>query len=281
MKTQLTIFALPKPFRGHIEVIQRNAMQSWTQLDPAPEILLFGDESGTAEIAQEFGLRHIPQIRRNEFGTPLVSDLFQQAQSAARHDTLCYVNSDIILLADFPQAVERTAGFREKFLMVGRRLDLDLAEPLLFDGNGWEGSLRSRALGQGRMNIARSIDYFVFPRSLYPPLPEMALGRFWWDNWLIWKARAVGAAVVDALGGGAGHPPEPRPLALQRRARRHAGGRRSPPQLPARLRDQSRRLRQRSLLALLLYHRRCHPRAHGRWHQAHPSPRVEDGESEL
>jgi len=48
------------------------------------------------------------------------------------------------------------------------------------------------------MNIARSIDYFVFPRSLYPPLPEMALGRFWWDNWLIWKARAVGAAVVDA-----------------------------------------------------------------------------------
>ncbi len=48
------------------------------------------------------------------------------------------------------------------------------------------------------MNIARSIDYFVFPRKLYAPLPEMALGRFWWDNWLIWKAHTVGAAVVDA-----------------------------------------------------------------------------------
>jgi len=108
------------------------------------------------------------------------------------------VNSDIILLADFPQAVERVARFRDKFLMVGRRLDLDLAEPLLFNANGWEASLRSRAVRQGRMNIARSIDYFVFPRSLYPPLPEMALGRFWWDNWLIWKAHAVGAAVVDA-----------------------------------------------------------------------------------
>ena len=196
--TPLTIFALPKPFLGHIEVIQRNAIQSWTELKPTPEILLFGDEAGTAKIAREFGLRHIADVRRNEFGTPLVSDLFQQAQSAAAHDALCYVNSDIILLADFPQAVERITGFRDKFLMVGRRLDLDLAEPLLFDGNGWEASLRSRALAQGRMNIARSIDYFVFPRSLYPPLPAMALGRFWWDNWLIWKARAMGAAVVDA-----------------------------------------------------------------------------------
>lgn len=194
----LTLFALPKSFRGHIDVIQRNAIRSWIELRPQPEILLFGDDEGTAEIAQEFGLRHIPNIRRNEFGTPLVSDLFQQAQSAASHDTLCYVNSDIILLADFPQAVERVARFRDKFLMVGRRLDLDLAEPIPFDANGWEASLRSRALSQGTMNIARSIDYFVFPRSLYPPLPAMAIGRFWWDNWLIWKAHALGAAVVDA-----------------------------------------------------------------------------------
>ncbi|MFI5088824.1 MAG: hypothetical protein ACHP7P_02040 [Terriglobales bacterium] len=194
----LTLFGLPKPFRGHIETIQRNAIRSWTELKPAPEILLFGDDEGTAEIAQEFGLRHIPNVRRNEFGTPLMGDLFRQAQSVAAHDTLCYVNSDIILLADFPQAVERIARFRDKFLMVGRRLDLDLAEPLRFDADGWEASLRSRALSQGTMNIARSIDYFVFPRNLYPSLPEMALGRFWWDNWLIWKAHAVGAVVVDA-----------------------------------------------------------------------------------
>jgi hypothetical protein len=194
----LTLFALPKAFRGHIETIQRNAIRSWTQLDPAPEILLFGDDAGTAEIAEEFGLRHIPGIGRNEFGTPLVSDLFHQAQSAATHETLCYVNSDIILLADFLPAVERILRFRERFLMVGRRLDLDLAEPLTFDANGWEASLRRRAVAQGKMNIARSIDYFVFPRTLYPPLPEMALGRFWWDNWLIWKAHNLGAAVVDA-----------------------------------------------------------------------------------
>jgi len=194
----LTLFALPKAFRGHIATIQRNAICSWTQLSPMPEILLFGNDAGTAEIAQELGLRHIASVRRNEFGTPLVSDLFQQAQSAAMHETLCYVNSDIILLADFLPAVERIVRFREKSLTVGRRLDLDLAEPLTFDANGWELSLCRRALADGKMNVARSIDYFVFPRELYPPLPELALGRFWWDNWLVWKAHSIGAAVVDA-----------------------------------------------------------------------------------
>ena len=31
----LTIFAVPKPFEGHIDVIQRNAIRSWQRLRPA------------------------------------------------------------------------------------------------------------------------------------------------------------------------------------------------------------------------------------------------------
>ncbi len=193
----LTIFALPKAFRGHIGVIQRNAILSWTHLRPTPEIILLGDDEGAAEIAHELGLRYIANIARNEFGTPLVSDLFQQAQAAAPHDMLCYVNSDIILLDDFTRAVQQVASSRDRFLMVGRRLDLDVRDAVAFE-SGWESSLRSTALRDGRMNVARSIDYFVFPRTLYPALPPMAIGRFWWDNWLIWKAYQLQAAVVDA-----------------------------------------------------------------------------------
>src|SRR5579862_4415619 len=97
----LAIFAVPKPFRGHIATIQRNAIAQWTRLSPRPEILLFGNEEGTAAIAQEFSLRHIPEIKCNQYGTPLVSDLFEKAQTIASHDTLCYVNADIMLLGDF------------------------------------------------------------------------------------------------------------------------------------------------------------------------------------
>ena len=66
----LTLFAIPKNFRGHIATIQRNAIASWTRLIPRPEIFLFGGEEGTAEIAHELGLRHFPEVARNEFGTP-------------------------------------------------------------------------------------------------------------------------------------------------------------------------------------------------------------------
>jgi hypothetical protein len=29
-------------------------------------------------------------------------------------------------------------------------------------------------------------------------MPPLAIGRFWWDNWLLWKARSLGAPVLDA-----------------------------------------------------------------------------------
>jgi len=38
-----------------LPTIQRNAIASWTRLDPRPEIFLFGEEEGTRELAGEIG----------------------------------------------------------------------------------------------------------------------------------------------------------------------------------------------------------------------------------
>src|SRR5207244_10609033 len=101
----LTIFSTLKPFKGHIGIIQRNAIASWALLHPRPEIILFGNEEGTAEAAMDIGALHVSQVARNEFGTPLLNDLFQKAEQLASHQTLCYVNADILLLDDFSEAV--------------------------------------------------------------------------------------------------------------------------------------------------------------------------------
>jgi hypothetical protein len=193
----LTIFATPKKFEGHIGVIQRNAIESWTRMRPKPEIILFGTDAGTAEIAAEFGLRHVPTVKCNEWGTPLVSDLFEQAEHLGQTKVLAYVNSDIILFDDFAHAIGRVAAAGHNFLMVGRRTDVDVKEPVDFRSD-WAPALREHAHRDGVLQIARSIDYFAFSRGLYPAMPPLAIGRFWWDNWLLWKARAVGATVVDA-----------------------------------------------------------------------------------
>ena len=194
----LTIFATPKKFEGHIGVIQRNAIVSWTHMNPKPEVILFGTEPGTAEIAAEFGLRHVASVKCNEWGTPLVSDLFARAEALGSGAVVCYVNADILLFDDFAQAVLRVMAWSGSFLMVGRRTDLDVKDAIEFHGDEWATQVRRRAGREGKLQIARSIDYFAFSRGLYPAMPPLAIGRFWWDNWLLWKARSLGAKVVDA-----------------------------------------------------------------------------------
>ena len=76
----ITIFSIPKAFEGHIGIIQRNAIISWLKLKNHPEIILFGNESGTEEICKEFNLKFIPDVKVNEYGTPLCNDMFKRAQ---------------------------------------------------------------------------------------------------------------------------------------------------------------------------------------------------------
>ena len=194
----LTLFSTPKPFLGHSAVIQRNALASWKRLHPDVEIILFGDEEGTADIAREFGLRHEPHVERNEFGTKRIDFIFRKAQDIARHDFLCYVNCDIVLLSDFVRAFGRVRSLHNKFLMIGRRWDTDISDPLDFSASAWEQQLASFVRVKGVQQPAYSVDYFAFPRGLYVQMPPLVIGRIWWDHWLVWKAGREGVAIVDA-----------------------------------------------------------------------------------
>jgi len=193
----LTIFATPKPFRGRIAVIQRNAIRSWTLLRPACEIILMGNDEGTAEIAAEFGLRYVPDVARNTFGTPLVSDLFKQAQQLSVNNLFCYVNSDIILMSDFIQAIQRVVDQKSRFLLVGHRWNLDVKEVLEFKPD-WEEKLRSQVKKFATLAGMSAIDFFVFPRGLLGEIPPFAIGRPAWDNWMLYRARTQSVPLIDA-----------------------------------------------------------------------------------
>lgn len=194
----ITLFTTAKPFRGHIGIIQRNAIRSWTLLRPACEIILFGDDEGTAETAVEFGVRQVPDVAQNEYGTPLLDDLFGKASCLAAHALLCYVNADIVLMSDFIQAVERIAHREGAFLMVGQRWDVDLARPWDFGRPDWETRMREHVRNRGRLHRPTGIDYFVFRRGLWGEIPPFAIGRSSWDNWLLYQARSRRALSIDA-----------------------------------------------------------------------------------
>ncbi len=193
----LTIFSAPKPFTDpHINIIQRNAIGSWTHLGPEVEVFLVGDEPGMAEAARDWGVPCLPQVERNELGTPLVSSIFALARQAAGSPLLAYVNADMLFLPDFVQAARDTARQAERFLIIGQRWDLDQRTPLDFSP-GWEERLRAGAGQRARLHLPAGSDYFIFPRALFAEMPDFAIGRAGWDNWMIYHARQQGWPVVD------------------------------------------------------------------------------------
>jgi hypothetical protein len=194
----LTLFTTPKPFAGHIAVIQRNALQCWKCLYPDVEVILFGNEEGAAAACRELGIRHMPEVKKNTYGTNYLASIFDQAQEIASHGILCYVNCDILLMSDFRRAVEAVSGIRKDFLLAGRRWDVDIQVPLDFQRKGWEEAVRYLALQSNRQRPAQWIDYFVFSKGLYyRKIPDFVIGRTSWDNWLIWFALSSRVPVVD------------------------------------------------------------------------------------
>lgn len=194
----LTIFSTPKPFHGHIGVIQRNALESWKRIDPDVEIILFGNEEGATEAAQSLCIRHAPDVERNEHGTKYLTSIFDQAQRMARHSIVCYINCDIVLTSDFRQALTQVSPRFPRFLMAGRRWDTRVTEPIDFADVQWASLLCDEARAANQQRPPNWIDYFAFSNGLFlGNTPPFVIGRPGWDNWLLWKARASGAAVVD------------------------------------------------------------------------------------
>jgi len=197
-KRMLTLFTTAKPFRGDDLTRQRNALHSWTLLHPDCEVILFGDVPGGREVAAELGIRHVPDVLRSEYGSVRLDDMFARAQEMARHNLLCYANCDIIFLDSFAREVAAAADCSKTFLMIGQRWDTPIEGPINFAEPSWQMHLREEALRAGKMHSQAAVDYFVFSRGLYSQMPPFVIGRVYWDHWLVWRARSMGAPVVDA-----------------------------------------------------------------------------------
>jgi len=194
----LTIFSTPKPFEGHIGIIQRNAIQSWLRLSSEIQVILIGDEPGAAEVAHQFGILHVKEVERGKGGAKYLSSIFREAERHAHHEIVCYVNCDVMLMSDFLRAAQQVSSWRKNFLMVGRRWDIDITEAGDFASPDWENRLRTDVLARGTRLTQHAIDYFVFPRGMYREIPPLVIGRYWLDHWLLWRARSISVPVVDA-----------------------------------------------------------------------------------
>src|SRR5690348_3536359 len=168
----ITIFSAPKPFRGHIGIIQDKAIRSWTRLRPTPKIILFGPEAATADVA---GAEVVTDVATNTSGTPLLPDIFRRAEAMAISDVMAFMNADILLSQRVLDAIGIAARWSDRFLLVAQRIDVDVREPFDFDGisdRRWVDLVAS-----GKLHPAGGIDLFAYRRGEFPSMPPFAIGR--------------------------------------------------------------------------------------------------------
>lgn len=178
MSNLLTIFTCPKPFTGEFDRIQNLAIESWYSI--GAEVVLVEDAD------------------TNEYGTPLLSDIFAKGEARSETEVVAYVNTDIILFQEFNQAWTRCAEEFPHFLMSGQRFDLMYPLAAIDNSRHTAQELRQHPDDFGHWLGPHGADYFVYRKGDLGTIPPFAVGRFRTDNWLLWRALSRGLAFVDA-----------------------------------------------------------------------------------
>ena len=193
----LTLFTAPKAFTNpHIKIIQRNMLGNWSVLGDEVEVVVIGDDPGIAENCQAFGVQHLPSVRCNDNGTPLLSSIFELARGVNDSPFLAYANADILFHPELLPILRQLKQKKNRFLAVGQRWDLDVKTPIDYS-EGWEQQLRKWVEKEGSLHEQSGSDYFIYPRSCFRQIPDFAVGRAGWDNWMVYWARRQGWPVID------------------------------------------------------------------------------------
>ncbi|MAT10608.1 MAG: hypothetical protein CMM02_06330 [Rhodopirellula sp.] len=190
----VTFFSIPKKFEGLYETIQTNAILSWIESVPNCEIILFIDDSekGKLKFNQE-NVIIVDDNKTNNYGTPLLSYIWTKAYELSSNNHLCFINSDIIIFPEFNRILNIGIS---SYLIAGRRWDLDFKELVKFESN-WDNNLIKKAKSEGLLHQETGVDYFLFTKNSMPKMPNFAIGRGWWDNWLLYNFGKRGIPVID------------------------------------------------------------------------------------
>lgn len=193
----ITIFSIPRAFEGHIDLVQRNALTSWSILKNSPQIILLGNEIGTSEICKEYGIDFIPDVKLSSYGTPFVKDVFDKARVAARYDTIAFINADIILTNTFINAIVQAKKEFTNFLLIGQRYDIDIKERMDFESSSWEQDFINKIKLEGKLHAPCGLDYHVFKKDYCFDILPFVIGRSAYDCWITAQFIKKGNIVID------------------------------------------------------------------------------------
>lgn len=188
---EISVVMTPKAFVGADRTLQRVAIESWHRA--GAEVLLFGDDRGTAEVCEDVGCVHVPDVTRSSSGRPMLDEVMLRGQERATNDIVVFVNADIAVVGDVRGALVNIAARMPSFLAVAPRREVTVP------GDDAQVMLTVSDLGdlRGVTGPASAIDFFAFPRGQLTTFPPFVVGRPGWDNWMIYHHRERRIPIVE------------------------------------------------------------------------------------
>ncbi len=198
----ITLYTTCRAFDDQFNVIQRNALYSWSLLSPKPEVLVFGMDHGTKEICKELDYQYITNIEYSSYGTPMLNSMMEQAERVASFPQLLLISSDIVLFQSVMTAAKACAE-RELCGTVRKQTQSNIQE--LDFSEGWE-----KLVIDGTIPASVTTgDFFLYPKNFWPKIPPFIIGRGACDSWLYYAANkkkvlldlSEAVAIVDYVHG--------------------------------------------------------------------------------
>ena len=193
----ISFLSSPKPFIGIVGENQRRAISNWMSSVPEAEVIIYGDAPGTAEVCQELGAIHIPQISCSSSGVPYYDAIAAHAAEFGRYDLQVYCNCDILFANETLIKTISNVNF-DSFLLIGQRIDLNEGIVPNTKGDMWLSELtKLQSDNMACVSLPHAKDYFIFKRGFWNKLKPLVIGRGGYDDALVAYALRKQIPVVD------------------------------------------------------------------------------------
>jgi hypothetical protein len=190
----MTFITTCKPFEGHFNIIQLNAIRSWLRFCPPCEVIILGRTKGVEKIVKEYRLGYIPDVPINNYGTPLIDGLIKIGSQNASYEIICLINSDIILLDVNWKLLYTLTTTLRRYLITARRIDLEVRDLLQYDEKTIQWLMTTIKNLDRRGN-----DLFIFRKgTIEDHVKPLAIGRGDHARLLIYLALKLKMPVIDA-----------------------------------------------------------------------------------
>ncbi|XP_052106182.1 uncharacterized protein LOC127738821 [Mytilus californianus] len=179
--------------------VHNNTVINWNTFMPRVNLVLFTNDSALSAYVRDRGWTSYPVTRHAAGGAPILKNMFQTVMNNFNSTFYAYANSDNLFdssLLDTLSTVYNDLDNKKPLFISGRRTNVAFLTPKEAASYG---NIQQAAKTRGELFLTNAQDYFITNKYFdWSGFPDLVIGRRAYDNWLVLRARAMGAKTVDA-----------------------------------------------------------------------------------